>query len=226
MKKIFIESDLSSFEDFYDRDWVVGLYQLVKSTDIEGIVLDFAADWWGSARAFVLPWLLVNGVYDGVNSTIPVEASRQELWNQYLKSDAFKVALWKLSEGMYCSIYYAYENLIVNLLQKIRGSTIRVTDRDFNKKLIEVYGDKFVNRIWNGNFISISREVRNCIVHNGGKSSDKLLKMKPLPDISGGDILISASDTRELYKNLKPVVYEVIGESLRNITKRDTGAWY
>ena len=125
---------------------------------------------------------------------------------------------------MYCSIYYAYENLIVNLLQEIRGATIRVTDRDFNKKLIEVYGDKFANRIWNGNFISISREVRNCIVHNGGKSSDKLLNMKPHPYISGRDILISASDTRGLYKNLKPVVYEVIDESLRKIIKRDTEA--
>ena len=49
--------------------------------------------------------------------------------------------------------------------------------------------------------------------------------MKPHPYISGGDILISASDTRELYKNLKPVVYEVIGESLRKIIERDTGAW-
>ena len=225
MKTIFIERDISSFEDFYDSDWVVGLEQLVKSTDIEGIVEDFATHWWGSARAFVLPWLLVNEIYDRVNSIKPVEASRQDLWNEYLKNNAFRGALWKLSEGMYCSIYYAYENLIVNLLQEIRGATIRVTDRDFNKKLIEVYGDKFANRIWNGNFISISREVRNCIVHNGGKSSDKLLKMKPHPYISGGDILISASDTRELYKNLKPIVYEVIGESLRKIIKRDTGAW-
>ena len=38
MKTIFIESDLSSFEDFYDSDWVVGLEKLVKSTDIESIV--------------------------------------------------------------------------------------------------------------------------------------------------------------------------------------------
>lgn len=224
MKAIFIESDLSSFKDFYDGEWVAGLEKLVKGTDIEGIVEEFAAHWWGSARAFVLPWVLVNGVYDGVNSIIPVGASRQDLWNEYLKNSAFRGALWKLSEGMYCSIYYAYENLIMNLLRVISGVTVRVTDRDFNKKLIEVYGDKFANRIWNGNFISVSREVRHCIVHNGGKSSSKLLGMKPHPYISGGNIFISASDTRELYEKLKPVVHEVIDESLRKITNRDTRA--
>lgn len=224
MKTIFIESDLSSFEDFYDSDWVVELEQLVKSTDIEGIVEDFTAHWWGSARAFVLPWLLVNGVYDSVNTFRPTVASRQDLWNEYLKTYTFRAALWKLAEGMYCSIYYAYENLIVNLLKEIRVETIRVTDWGFNKELTAVYGDKFADRIWNTNFISVSREVRNCIVHNGGKPTDKLLRMKPHPYISGGDILISASDTRELYKELKPLIREVISESLREIRKRDLGA--
>jgi len=81
--------------------------------------------------------------------------------------------------------------------------------------LIEVYGDKLAQRIWYSNFISVSREVRNCIVHNGGKSSTRLLKMKPLPLIKDGDIMISASDTRMLYNTLKPLAYEVLKECLK-----------
>lgn len=115
---------------------------------------------------------------------------------------------------MFCSIYYAYENLMVNILKKIRNSGIRVTDRDFNKVLIEVYGNKFANKVWTSNFVSISREVRNCIVHNGGKPSVRLLKMKPLPLIKDDDVMISASDTRKLYNTLKPLVYEILNESL------------
>jgi hypothetical protein len=68
---------------------------------------------------------------------------------------------------MHCSICYAYENLMINILKKIRNAGIRVTDKDFNKILIEVYGDKFANKIWTSSFVSVSREVRNCIVHNG-----------------------------------------------------------
>ncbi len=220
MKTIFIESDLSSFEDFHDSEWFKQVYQLVKGTGCESIAEEFLSHWWGSARAFVLPWLLVNGVYDGVYSIIPPDKSRQDVWNEYLKHNEFHGALWKLAESMYCSIYYTYENLIVNISNKIKSTRTRVTDRDFNKVLIEVYGDKLAQRIWHSSFVSVSKEVRNCIVHNGGRASSHLLKMKPLSLIRDGEILISASDTRTLYNTLKPLAHEVMKEGLRNMPGR------
>jgi hypothetical protein len=222
MKIVFTESSLSSFEDFHDSDWLKQVAQLVKGTEIESMVEEFVAHWWGSARAFILPWLLANGVYDGINTIVPLTTSPQDVWNGYLEINGFHAALWKLSEGMYCSIYYAYENLLVNLLQKIKGKKIRVTDRDFTKLMIEVYGDKFTNKIWNSSFISTSREIRNCIVHNGGKVSSRLLEIKPRPHIEKENVIISASDTRKLYNKLKPVVYEILDESLR-ILKQKAG---
>jgi hypothetical protein len=83
--------------------------------------------------------------------------------------------------------------------------------------LIEIYGDEFANRIWNNNSISISREIRNCVVHNGGKASNNLLKMRPLPHIKDEDIIISASDTRKLYNLLKPLIYDFIMVSLEKV---------
>ena len=225
MKTIFIESDMCSFEDFHDSDWLKKTFDLVKDTDIESVAEEVVSHWWGSARAFVLPWLLVNGVYDSIYSAMPIppDKSRQEYWDEYLQLNEFRGALWKLAESMFCSIYYAYENLIVNALRKIENASVRVTDRDFNKVLIEVYGDKFANRIWNDSFIAVSREVRNCIVHNGGKSSQRLLKMKPLPLIKGEDILISASDTRRLYDTLKPLAFEILRESLGKLSAKNSG---
>lgn len=214
MKIVFTESNISSFEDFHDSDWLKQVAELVKGTEIEGLVEDFAAHWLGSARAFILPWLLVNGVYDGINNIIPLSSSPQDVWNGYLKITGFHAALWKLSEGMYCSIYYAYENLLVNLLRKIKGEKIRVTDRNFSKQVIEVYGDKFANKIWSSDFLSFSREVRNCIVHNGGMASNRLLEMKPHARIEKGNVIISASDTRNLYNKLKPLVYKLLDRSI------------
>jgi hypothetical protein len=218
MKTFFIESNLSNFEDFHDGEWLKQVYQAVKDTSCESIAEEFISHWWGSARAFILPWLLVNGVYDGVYSLVPPDKSQQDVWNEYLTHVEFQGALWKLAEGTYYSIYYAYENLIVNILNKIKGTGIRVTDREFNKVLTEVYGDKLALKIWNSSFISVSREVRNCIVHNGGKPSTRLLRMKPLPPIRDGNILISASDTRFLYDTLKPLAYEILTESLRKMS--------
>jgi len=139
MKIAYTENSLASFEDFHDGDWIKQIAQLAKGTEIESIVEEFASHWWGSARAFILPWLLANGVYDGINTVVPLTISPQDVWNGYLEINGFHAALWKLSEGMYCSIYHAYENLLVNLLQKIKGKKLRVTDRDFTKLLIEVW---------------------------------------------------------------------------------------
>jgi len=217
MKMIFTEFNLSSFEDFHDKEWFSKTYALVKGTGLESVTEDFVAHWYGNARAFIFPWLLIDGVYDGINAVVPLPSSPQDLWNDYLKLEGFHAALWKLAENTYCSIYYAYENLIVNLLIKILGSKVRVTDRDFNSKLVKIYGDQLASKLWTSSFVAMSREVRNCIVHNGGKASKKLLDMSLRPQIDEDNIMISASDARYLYTQLKPLVSVLLINSLTKI---------
>jgi hypothetical protein len=215
VKCIYIESDLSSFEDFHDGGWFEKLFSTVDGTELESIVEDFAAHWWGASRSFVLPWLYVNGVYDAVDNIVPLaDKSRQDLWRELLEVNAFKASLWKISEGAFCAIYYAYENLLVQMLSKMRGTPIRVTDRHFNKELFAVYGQFFGSLFWTGDLVSASRETRNCITHNGGKASDRLKGMKRQPRIENGDVLISASDVRTLYTALQLVVNQAVEQSL------------
>ncbi len=42
-----------------------------------------------------------------------------------------KAAPWKTAEGAYSSVYYAYENLLVNVLNANLEHKVRVTDREF-----------------------------------------------------------------------------------------------
>lgn len=77
MKTIFVETDLSSFEDFHDSEWLKKVFESVKDTWLESIVEEFASHWWGSARAFILPSLLVNGIYDSAYTIVPPDRSRQ-----------------------------------------------------------------------------------------------------------------------------------------------------
>jgi hypothetical protein len=218
LKTIFIESDLSSFADFHDKEWFVKLFAAVEKSELLEPVEDFSAHWWGASRSFVLPWLYVTGVYDAVNSTTPIIGkSKQDLWNEYLKLNAFKASLWKISEGSFCAIYYAYENLLVRLLASVTGKSIRVTDRNYTKYLNDAYGPAVANQLWTTNFISVSREIRNCITHNSGRATKRLLDMHPRPLIEKGDVLISATDVRTLYTRLKPVVMKAIDQSLRRL---------
>jgi hypothetical protein len=218
LKTIFIESDLSSFADFHDKEWFAKLFATVEESALLEPVEDFSAHWWGASRSFVLPWLYVTGVYDAVNSTVPIiETTKQDLWNDFLKVYAFKASLWKISECSFCAIYYAYENLLVRLLASVTGRSLRVTDRNFTKDFIGAYGSVVAGQLWTSNFISVSREIRNCITHNSGKATKRLLTMRPLPMVAKGDVLISASGVRTLYTRLKPVVLRAIDESLRRL---------
>ncbi len=213
VRKIFREDDLSNFEDFFDRNWFENVSGLVENTKIEKIVGNFAVSWWGNARAFILPWLLVTGVSDVITESAPIrlEIPTQRVWNEYLKHPEFNVALWKLSENVYCSTYFAYENLIVDVLKEILGTPIRVTHkRDFKTKLKDVYGNECTRRIWHQTFVYAARETRNSIVHNGGRATSTLLNVKPLPHYIQGDevvLLIFRSVCREAAANFWAQVF-------------------
>lgn len=210
MKQIFIETSFNSFQDFHDGKWFERLFQLADGLAIESAVEDFSSHWWGASRAFLLPWLLVDGVFNASNGGGGEVRDKQQLWNEYLEIDSFKGALWKTAESAYGSIYYAYENLLVNLLNTGHETQVRVTQRDFSSIVSERFGESLASKIWNNSPIAVVKEVRNCLVHRGGKASTALLKMKPLPRIEGGDILISAKDVRILHGLLKPKVLMLV----------------
>ncbi|MBY0474544.1 MAG: hypothetical protein K2Q13_05725 [Nitrosomonas sp.] len=216
MKQIFIESSFSSFADFHDDKWYEKLFSLSEGLAIESAVEDFSSHWWGASRAFVLPWFLVSGVFEASNGGGGEVTNKQELWDKYLHINSFKGALWKAAEGAYGAVYYAYENLVVNILNADRKSPCRVTQRDFNSIVSESFGNSVASKVWSNGFVAVSKEVRNCLVHRGGKASPALLKMKPLPMIEGADILISASDARMLHEQLKPKVVLLIEHYAKN----------
>lgn len=211
MKTIFIENNFDSFKDFHDKEWFSDLYDLIDGSEISDEVEEFTAHWWGASRAFVLPWLLVDGVYEVVNEMAPIlDKTKQDYWDEYLKSMAFKSSLWKTAESTYISIYYAYENLVVSLVNKNKENPNRVTDRGFISALNNELGESLANKVWHDSFVAVSREIRNCLVHRGGKASPKLLKMRPLPQIKKEDILISATDVRSLYLDFKRRVVRLV----------------
>lgn len=217
MKKIFIEDEIDSFRDFHDRAWFKDLFEQVESSDIASTFDRFAAHWYGAARAFTMPWLFVNGVFDAINiASSDRVKTRQKLWDEYLKIDGFNVGLWKIAEGVYSSTYYAYENLVVSVLNQRGQESVSVRDPNFISSARNFFGEALTNKLWNDSQVAVAREVRNCLAHRGGDASPRLLRMRPLPMIDGNEILISATDVRSLHEDLKPRVSILVEYSMKN----------
>ena len=216
--RIFIEDDYESFSDFHDREWLKTKFDLTKDTHLEEQVSKFAASWWGQARSFFFPWLFIGSISELLKSN-PLSASPtcQELWDEYKKIDGFKAGLWKLAENSYCGLYYSYETLVVSALNMQRTKPIRVTDRDFLEAMRQHFGEPLANKLWNDQSISAARESRNCIIHNGGLATKKLLNMQGKPMIDSNQILISATDTRSLHSTLKVKVDDLISFELARV---------
>ena len=204
MTRIFIEDDYESFADFHDKDWLIKQFDLTKGTRIEKQVSTFGYAWWGHARAFVLPWLFVGSIHDLIQQNpLSTNPSKQAIWDEYLKINGFKAALWKVAESSYCGLYYAYELLLVGVVNAYLEKPTSVSHPGFSASVTSRFGQKLSTRLWSDPHISTAREVRNCLVHNGGAASAKLLRMQNLPMIDRGQIMISASDARVLYSLLK-----------------------
>jgi len=216
LKTIFVEGGREAFKDLHDKEWIESVISIIEDTKIEKVADEFLAHWWGISRAFLLPSLLVDGVYSAVSRNNPgIILSKDDLWKEYLNINAFKGALWKTAESTYCSTYYAYENLIVGVLSEIEEMNLRVNDGTFNSKFVSVFGEKLLGRVWTSPMLITAKEIRHSIVHNGGKVTPRLHKIQKKPLIENGDVLISASDVRALYKFIKPLVKEFLIVAVR-----------
>ncbi len=138
---------------------------LIDGTFLNDIADHFGGNLYGSARAFVLPWILVESIYNSKIGTI----NRNDIWEQLKQTNAFNTALGKTSENCYVAIYCAYEDYILKSIKAfLPEEKLRVTDRYFNKKLTDVLGEKVAGKCWNNSKFDLAKEIRNCLLHNGG----------------------------------------------------------
>jgi hypothetical protein len=203
LKTYLILPSIEDYRDFHDKDWINTFFALANTVSLKGfeeLADHFAANWHGAARAFVLPWLLVKAVTSFADGIRPGLVSEKELWESYKDKSEFISALGKNTENCFVALYCAYEDYLVNAMKcKLGKDHLRVTDRDFASRMKYLVGSAVTQQCWHDNRIDVAREVRHCIVHNGGRPTPSLLKKKPLPTIEANNILVSPIELRNLY---------------------------
>ncbi|MFA6815028.1 MAG: hypothetical protein WCQ87_01955 [Parabacteroides sp.] len=201
MKKYLIPYDLNEYCDFFDKIWSENFYKLIDGTILYNVGDHFSGNLYSAIRAFTLPWLFVTSVSEAY------KINRDELWIQYRQRSEFGAALGKTSENCYVAIYCSYEDYILQSIKIVsHEDKLRITDRKFNKKMISFIGEETASKCWNNNTIALAREIRHCMVHNGGRSTETLLKKQKSPNIYEDNILITPIEVRALYLLIKECV--------------------
>jgi hypothetical protein len=204
MKQYLILHSLDEYKDFHDTIWFKKFFTLIDGTFLNDIGDHFGGNLYGATRAFVLPWILIDSIYNNNSRAI----NRKYIWEQFKRINAFNAALGKTSENCYVAIYCAYEDYILQSIKVVLSEDkIRVTDRDFNRKLTSVIEERVASKCWNNNKFDLAKEIRHCLVHNGGRPTESLLKKQNLPEIVENNILITPIEVRELYSIIKECVY-------------------
>jgi len=102
MKSIQIVINIEAYADFHDKEWIEEIIILSEGTKMDSIVEEFLTHWWGTARAFMLPWLFLNGVYDALRvGDVGNTIKRKDVEASYLERNEIQVALWKIAESTY-----------------------------------------------------------------------------------------------------------------------------
>lgn len=200
MKQFLIPHELKEYNDFHDKKWFENFFDLIDGTPLEEAGDHFSGNLYASARAFTFPWMLIESIHSSSDNVI----SKNYIWKKLKQLYSFQAAIGKTSENCYVAIFCSYEDYILQSTKVACGTTIlRITDRDFNKKLISAVGSNVAKISWQNNQFALAREIRNSIVHNGGRPTGKLLKQRNLPKIIKDNVLLTPLEVRELYSNVK-----------------------
>lgn len=147
--------------------------------------------------------------------------SSKDIWKQYLTESDFILSLWMSEMNAYCSIYFAYESLIVDSLSQLRREdesmhrTKRITSgKEIAKRLTNIFGRTASNEYWEDREVNMARLIRHAIVHNGQKITVELERYRSVIPQIDGRIMITAKETNKLYDVLKNKSYSFVSECI------------
>jgi hypothetical protein len=154
-------------------------------------------------------------VADGMRKRIAEDPNAklgaEEIWPHFLDDTMyeFRVAIWGSQRFCFGALYHAYENYFREVLAVKKG------DPDYRfhnfRQLVEhttaEFGESIADQCLKGEFLDISRWVRNSLAHNGGKENKDLRELRKTQDhgipVESGFLQIMAPDNKALISALE-----------------------
>ena len=136
-----------------------------------------------------------------------VDMPIQQLWEGFLKQDAFYMTVSATQRVAYVAFYNAYEAFLVACIRQVLNVTqLRAIDPKFMEGLRTAFGVDLSGPCWGSREIAIGREVRHALSHAGGRETEKVKKLNPGIEIKDGVLQIVPDDNKKLIAALRRAV--------------------
>lgn len=148
---------------------------------------------------------LVNTAKDFLEAKSRVSPERYigSMWNELQKHHVLQMAICAAQRFAYISCYNAYEAFVVDCVATASGiSSIRSSTDEFKGLLKSTFSRDIQQPCWTNSKITACREIRNSLVHKGGKPTNKLLRMKHEVLVHEGRLQVWPHDVKHLLRVL------------------------
>jgi hypothetical protein len=134
------------------------------------------------------------------------------VWREMLKESEFQLSIWGSQRLCYGAVYYAYEDFLARCYRVSTGKSDYRMGQGFSQDFRAQYGATLRDCCWSDPEVHIARLTRHALVHNGGRLTGDLKKLKHGLKLCGEDIQVFPAFTKSLYELLKDRVTKFLSD--------------
>src|SRR5262249_54216497 len=129
----------------------------------------------------------------------PPVIETQMAWRRMLTQSEFQLSIWGSQRLCYGAVYYAYKDFLARCYRLSSDQPAYHIGREFSQHFRDQYGAAVRDYCWSDAGVHVARLTRHALVHNGGRLTRELKKLKHGLRLHGDDIQKFPTFTRSLY---------------------------
>jgi hypothetical protein len=134
------------------------------------------------------------------------------VWQRMLEQSEFRLSIWGSQRLSYAAVYYAYEDFLARCYRLSTGQPDYRLMPGFSQDFRKQYGAELRDYCWSDANVNVARLTRHALVHNGGRLTSDLKKLKHGLKLHGEDIQIFPAFTKSHYELLKDRVTKFLSD--------------
>ena len=154
---------------------------------------------------------LADEILTGVENDPESDMDANDMWKhfQHPAMVELHVAIWGSQRFCFGALYHAYENYFREVLAIKKGDPNYKFHRfsQLVEHTTEEFGSDIADKCLNGEFLDITRWIRNSLAHNGGKENQDLINHRKKKDhgipVESGYLQIMPPDNERLISALQ-----------------------
>jgi hypothetical protein len=152
-----------------------------------------------------------------INELAPLTTERDKhisahaIWNQLIDQHSMPMGIHAIMRLSYTGLFGTYEEFLVRCTRILSGNAkVRSTSGCFQSILERAYGHDKAKLCWSSTKLSIIREIRNRLVHAGGKAKEGDSALASMVHIEDGYMHVFPCHIVNAYLAIKPPILAIL----------------